>query len=80
MYPSWRASYFDEAVNKEVDAALFEKDEAKRAELYHALQKEMMEKGPQAYMFQIYNVAGINKGISNWEWNGFRTYYDTASK
>ncbi|HWD13908.1 ABC transporter substrate-binding protein [Pseudochrobactrum sp. sp1633] len=80
MYPSWRASYFDEAVNKEVDAALFEKDEAKRAELYHALQKEMMEKGPQAYMFQIYNVAGINKGISNWEWNGFRTYYDTATK
>ncbi|MDR0251650.1 MAG: ABC transporter substrate-binding protein, partial [Brucellaceae bacterium] len=63
MYPSWRASYFDEAVNKEVDAALFEKDEAKRAELYYALQKEMMEKGPQAYMFQIYNVAGINKGI-----------------
>lgn len=80
MYPSWRASYFDEAVNKQVNDALFEKDEAKRIERYHALQKEMMEKGPQAFMFQVYNVAGLNKALSNWDWNGFRAYYTTAAK
>lgn len=80
MYPSWRASYFDEAVNKKVDDALFEKDDAKRNQMYFDLQKEMMEKGPQAYMFQLYNVAGVSKAMKNWSWNGFRVYYDTAAK
>jgi len=80
MYPSWRASYFNEAVNKEVDAALFEKDEAKRKQMYIDLQKEMMEKGPHAFIFQIYNVAGVNKAMKNWSWNGFRVYYDLAAK
>lgn len=80
MYPSWRAGYFDEAVNQKVNDALFEKDEAKRKQMYIDLQKEMMEKGPQAYMFQLYYVAGLSKSLKNWDWNGFRVYYDKAEK
>ncbi|MBZ6078704.1 ABC transporter substrate-binding protein [Microvirga puerhi] len=80
MYPSWRSAYFSEDVNKKVDEALFEKDPAKRVQLYHALQRDMMEKGPQAFMFQMYNVAGVRKSLKAWTWNGFRTYYDLASK
>jgi peptide/nickel transport system substrate-binding protein len=80
MFPSWRAAYFSEDANKKVDDALFEKDPAKRVQLYQALQREMMEKGPQAYMFQIYNVAGVRNTLKGWTWNGFRTYYDMTSK
>jgi peptide/nickel transport system substrate-binding protein len=80
MYPSWRAAYFSENVNRKVDEALFEKDPAKRVNLYHELQREMLEKGPHAFMFQMYNVAGVRKSLKGWTWNGFRTYYDLASK
>ena len=80
MYPSWRASFFEEAINKEVDAALFEKDEAKRKQMYFDLQQEIMQKGPSAFIFQQYGVAGANKAISNWSWNAFRAYYSLAAK
>lgn len=80
QYPSWRSAYFSEDANTKIDAALFEKDDAKRVELYHALQKEMMEIGPQAYIFQTINPAGVRTSLKDWSWNGFRTYYAAASK
>lgn len=80
MYPSWRAAYYSVATNKEVDAALLEKDQSKRAELYHQLQREMMQTGPAAYMFQIYDSAGLRKNVKNWQQNGFKSYYSQASK
>lgn len=80
MYPSWRAAWFSEEANRKVDEALFEQDPEKRKELYHALQEEMMQTGPHAYMFQIYNVAGLSESLKNWDWNGFRVYYDLAAK
>ncbi|UXM96600.1 ABC transporter substrate-binding protein (plasmid) [Bartonella sp. HY329] len=79
-YPSWRASYFDENVNNEILAALFEKDPQKREQRYFDLQKEMFEKGPQAYIFQLYNVAGLRPEIKKWVWNGYRAFYDLAEK
>ncbi|MDX6752495.1 ABC transporter substrate-binding protein [Geminicoccaceae bacterium 1502E] len=80
MYPSWRASFYSEEYNKRVDEALFEQDEAKRAELYHQMQRDIMKDGPFAYLFQIVNTAGVRSSLDNWTWNGFRTYYDLASK
>lgn len=80
MYPSWRGSFYSEEVNKQVMDALFERDPAKRIEMYKKLQREMMEKGPVAYLFQIYEAAGVRKDVTNWAWNGFRVYYDMASK
>lgn len=80
QYPSWRASYFDPQMNKQVNAALLEPDEQKRIALYHQLQEEQMQKGPFAIMFQMYNTAGLNKDVKNWTWNGFRVYYADASK
>ncbi len=80
QYPSWRASYFDPAMNKQVNAALLEPDDQKRIALYHQLQEEQMQQGPFAIMFQMYNTAGLNKNVKNWTWNGFRVYYADASK
>ncbi|UXM96664.1 ABC transporter substrate-binding protein (plasmid) [Bartonella sp. HY329] len=80
MYPSWRVGYYNEDVNKKVMQALFEKDREKRQQLYFELQRDMFENGPIAYIFQSYYVAGLNKKLHNWTWNGFRVYYNLAQK
>lgn len=78
--PSWRAAYFDPELNKKVQAAVMEPDDAKRVALYADLQQEVMQKGPMAIMFQMYNTAGINPALKNWTWNGFCVWYNKASK
>lgn len=80
QYPSWRAAYYDPQMNQKVEAALLEPDDARRSAMYADLQKEQMEKGPMAIMFQMYNSAGINRVVKNWTWNGFRVWYGAASK
>lgn len=80
QYPVWRTSWQDLDMNKQVQAALLEPDAAKRNALYAELQKEYMQKGPAAIMFQTYNVAGVRKDVKNWTWNGFRTYYEDVTK
>ena len=80
QYPSWRAAYFDPDMNKRVQAAAVEHDPEKRKELYASLQKDWMQKGEMAVMFQTYNVAAVRNTLKNWTWNGFRVYYDEASK
>ena len=80
QYPSWRAAYYDPQMNQTVETALLEPDDAKRIALYGDLQKEQMQKGPMAIMFQMYNTAGINPTVKNWTWNGFRVWYGAASK
>ncbi|MGU3400635.1 ABC transporter substrate-binding protein [Brucellaceae bacterium D45D] len=80
QYPSWRSAYFNEKDNEAVEAALFERDPAKRAELYHTMQRQMMERGPMAYIMQTMDNAAMLKSVKNWTWNGFRTYYTSATK
>lgn len=80
QYPSWRAAYYDETMNKAVNAALLEPDDDKRIAMYADLQREQMQKGPMAIMFQMYNSAGISPAVKNWTWNGFRVWYGAASK
>lgn len=80
QYPSWRAAYYDQQMNQKVEAALLEPDDAKRSALYAELQQDVMEKGPMAIMFQMYNSAGISPVVKNWTWNGFRVWYGSASK
>ncbi|OWT77055.1 MULTISPECIES: ABC transporter substrate-binding protein [unclassified Achromobacter] len=80
QYPVWRTSWQDKGMNAEVQAALLEGDPEKRNAMYARLQEEWMQKGPIAVMFQTYNVAGVRKEVHDWTWNGFRVYYDKASK
>ena len=80
QYPSWRSDYYDEAMNARVDEALFERDPEKRAELYHQLQRDIMQEGPMAYVMQSINVAAKRDTLKDWTWNGFRIYYGKASK
>ncbi len=80
QYPAWRAAFYSEDANKKVDAALLESDPEKRNAIYHDLQKQILQQGPMAIMFQMYNVAGVRKSLKDWSWNGFRTYYELAGK
>ena len=80
MYPTWRASWFDEDFNRRVEEALFETDEARQLEMYEALQRDHMETGPFAYLFQILDTAGVSEEVTAWPWNAFRVYYDDVTK
>ena len=80
MYPTWRASWFDEEFNARVEEALFEEDEARQMELYAQLQRDHMERGPFAYLFQILDTAGVSEEVTAWPWNAFRVYYDDVTK
>ncbi|MFC3125333.1 ABC transporter substrate-binding protein [Pseudoroseomonas globiformis] len=80
QFPSWRAAFQDAEANKQVEAALMERDEAKRAAIYAGLQRDMMQRGPAAFLFQTVYVAGVRDNVRNWTWNGFATYFDRMSK
>lgn len=80
QYPSWRAAYYDETMNSRVEEALFEVDPEERMQLYHDLQIDMMQEGPMAYIMQTLGGTGVRKEVKNWTSNGFRIYYDLASK
>jgi peptide/nickel transport system substrate-binding protein len=80
QYPSWRHAFQSEAANATVAAALVERDETKRAAIYAQLQKDMMQSGPTAIMFQTVFIAGLRDTLHNWTWHGFSTYYSLASK
>ncbi|MBA8881068.1 ABC transporter substrate-binding protein [Phyllobacterium myrsinacearum] len=78
--PAWRASFQNEDFNARVQQALLEGDPEKRNQLYFSLQKDVMEKGPMAVMFQMYNIIGASDKVKDWSWNGFRVYYSSAHK
>ncbi|WP_435164173.1 ABC transporter substrate-binding protein [Falsirhodobacter sp. 1013] len=80
QYPSWRSAYHDPAMNARVEDALFERDPATRTEMYHQLQRDVMQDGPQAYIMQTMESAALSDAVTEWTWNGFRTYYDLAAK
>ena len=80
QYPSWRASFFDPAMNEVVLAAVIEPDPEKRVQMYADLQRDWMQTGELAVMFQTYNVAGIRDGLKDWTWNGFQVFYAKAGK
>ncbi|WP_019221366.1 ABC transporter substrate-binding protein [Bartonella senegalensis] len=80
-YPSWCHGYFDEKINQKVKEALFEKDPQKRAQMYADLQREFMQKGPYAFIYQTYNVVAMTPDIKKWVWNSApRIFYSVLEK
>ncbi|WP_375656975.1 ABC transporter substrate-binding protein [Bartonella sp. CM120XJJH] len=68
-YPSWQYGYFDAKMNQKVEEALFQKDPQKRAQIYADLQRELMQKGPYAFIYQKYTVIAMTPDIKKWVWN-----------
>lgn len=78
--PSWRSAYFSEEFNKRVMDALLETDPAKREALYHQIQIDQMQVGPQVFLYQTALNVAHRKELKNWTFNGFRSFYNKASK
>ncbi|WP_273718856.1 MULTISPECIES: ABC transporter substrate-binding protein [Bartonella] len=68
-YPSWQHGYFDAKMNQKVEEALFQKDSQKRAKIYADLQRELMQKGPYAFIYQKYTVIAMTPDVKKWVWN-----------
>ncbi|WP_375703727.1 ABC transporter substrate-binding protein [Bartonella sp. AD13SXNS] len=68
-YPSWQYGYLDETMNQKVEEALFQKDPQKRAQLYADLQRELMQKGPYAFIYQKYGIIAMTPDVKKWVWN-----------
>ncbi|CAK02134.1 ABC transporter substrate-binding protein [Bartonella tribocorum] len=80
-YPSWKNGYFDTEMNQKVEEALFQKDSQKRAQLYIDLQRELMQKGPYAFIYQQYSVVAMTPDIKKWVWNSTpRIFYNEIEK
>ncbi|WP_375657936.1 ABC transporter substrate-binding protein [Bartonella sp. CL436QHHD] len=80
-YPSWKHGYFDAKMNQKVEEALFQKDPQKRAQLYADLQRELMQKGPYAFIFQQYSVVAMTPDVKKWVWNSApRIFYSAIEK
>ncbi|WP_019222319.1 ABC transporter substrate-binding protein [Bartonella rattaustraliani] len=80
-YPSWYHGYFDAKMNQKVEDALFEKDPQKRAQIYAALQRELMQKGPYAFIFQKYSTVAMTPAVKKWVWNSVpHIFYSAIEK
>ncbi|WP_273718853.1 MULTISPECIES: ABC transporter substrate-binding protein [Bartonella] len=80
-YASWCHGYFDETMNQKVQDALFEKDPKKRAQMYADLQREFMQKGPYAFIYQTYHTIAMTSDVKKWVWNSApRIFYAAIEK
>ncbi|WP_375639258.1 ABC transporter substrate-binding protein [Bartonella sp. MF74HXZ] len=80
-YPSWQHGYFDAKMNQKVEEALFQKDPQKRAQIYADLQRELMQKGPYAFIYQQYSVIAMTPDVKKWVWNSApRIFYSKIEK
>ena len=60
---AWRNAWDIPELTKETDAAMLEADPAKRAAIYEAEQKTVMDTGPFVTMFQEVEVSGLRKNV-----------------
>ncbi|RCS24381.1 ABC transporter substrate-binding protein [Phyllobacterium salinisoli] len=79
---AWRNSWDIPELTKETRAAVLERDTAKRIEMYHDLQKKVLETGPYVILFQQTEVAGVRGNVENYRLGpSFSTnYVYTVSK
>lgn len=60
---AWRNAWETPVLGPQVDAAILESDPAKRAALYEAMQKTVMDTGPFVVMFQQTEVAALRSNV-----------------
>jgi peptide/nickel transport system substrate-binding protein len=64
---AWRNDWDPGDLAKESDAALFETDSAKRADMYKDLQKKILDNSPFAIIYQQIEVGAYNKSIKDFK-------------
>jgi peptide/nickel transport system substrate-binding protein len=61
--PAWRNAWSNPAMMRQVAAALVERDDAKRAAMYEALQRDFMAKAPYVMLFEQVEVAAHRANV-----------------
>ncbi len=64
---AWRNSWDIPELTKETKAAVLERDTGKRIEMYHDLQKKVLNEGPFVILYQQTEVAGVRDNIENYK-------------
>ncbi len=64
---AWRNAWDVPELTAETNAALLERDNAKRAEIYAKLQKAVLETSPFVIIFQQNEVAGLRKAVDGYK-------------
>ncbi len=64
---AWRNAWDIPELSKETEAALLEKDADKRAEMYRNLQKQVLDTGPFAIIYQQTEVAATRKNLQGFK-------------
>jgi len=64
---AWRNAWDVPELTAETNAALLERDNAKRAEIYGKLQKAVLETSPFVIIFQQTEVAGLRSAVQNYK-------------
>ena len=62
---AWRNSWNPGPLTEETDAAILERDNAKRAAMYLDLQKKVLADGPFVIMFQETEIASMRNNVNN---------------
>ena len=62
---AWRNSWNPGPLTEETDAAILERDGAKRAAMYLDLQKKVLADGPFVIMFQETEIASMRSNVNN---------------
>ncbi|YBV98399.1 ABC transporter substrate-binding protein [Phyllobacteriaceae bacterium JZ32] len=64
---AWRNAWDIPELTKETKAAVLERDTAKRIEMYHDLQKKVLENGPFVILYQQTEVAGVRDNVVDYK-------------
>lgn len=64
---AWRNSWSVPELSKETEAALLERDPARRAEMYRHLQRQVLDAGPFALLYQQIEVAGLRRNVKGFK-------------
>lgn len=64
---AWRNAWDIPALTEQTKAALLERDNAKRAEMYQKLQQEALDTSPFVMLFQQTEVAGVRGNVKNYK-------------
>jgi peptide/nickel transport system substrate-binding protein len=64
---AWRNMWDIPELTRQTDAALLEKDSAKRAEMYRTLQQEALDSSPYVMVYQQQEVAGVSGRLADFK-------------
>mgnify|MGYP003350596151 CR=1 FL=1 len=80
QYPSWRSAWVSDEINKLTDAAMMDRDPAKRIAMYKQIQEYMLHNGPMVYISQTVRPIAYRTEVKGFDIGPFKVDYASARK